>query len=92
MLQARCHGKKEVLNISVFGQRFWMEQLSFYVIDSSAVAPAPDDKTGSLNCFNDQSLEILWKICCKYQNETPEISYSINNVKSSMCSTYNLDG
>lgn len=47
-----------------------MEQLSFYVIDSSAVAPAPDDKTGSLNCFNDQSQEILWKICCKYQNQT----------------------
>lgn len=37
-----------------------MEQLNFYVIDSTAVASAPDDKTGSLNCFNDQSQEILW--------------------------------
>lgn len=59
-LRARRHGKDQALNISaIIGQRFWMEQLSFYVIDSTAVAPAPDDKTGSLNCFNDQPQEML---------------------------------
>lgn len=65
---ARRHGKKEVSSISVLiGQRFWMEQPSFYGIDSTAAAPAPDDETASLNCFNDQPQETLQKTCCKYQ-------------------------
>lgn len=85
MLRVRHHGKKEVLNISVIiGQRFWMEQLSFYVIDSAALAPALDDKTGPLNCFNNSSQEMLWKICCKHQNETQFPTASITRLMQNL--------